>query len=308
MPGARGVWLTAAATDEGAGGTGGGTTAAAEGGAGCVAEAGAAKAAGVGVAGLAGTLVGADTGALVEATSVAATGTEIVGMDVRCCGAGALESICADPATTAWPDSPIGAWAGLTETVALGRAGGCGKGAGSCAGSTAGAEAGIVDGVDGPVAAIAGAGPDAAIEGADGMAETASGIAAAGLVGKGTGTSAAAPFARADNGNAGAAGTGAVGAGNCVSTITRCGAGPPTFTCNCSVVPGGKFCGNRTLRTMSPILSAVSPSGVLPSTSASNTCPALNGAPPAEADGRTVGCGWIAGNIARPCRIRVNAR
>ena len=54
------------------------------------------------------------------------------------------------------------------------------------------------------------------------------------------------------------------------------------------VVPGGKVCGNCALMTKSPTLSAVRPSGVLPSTTASSTCPGLNSDGSAAA-GRSAG-------------------
>jgi hypothetical protein len=50
--------------------------------------------------------------------------------------------------------------------------------------------------------------------------------------------------------------------------------------------------------TISPILSATVPSGALPSTSASSTCPGLNSAVAAAAAATTFGSwGWIDGNI-----------
>jgi hypothetical protein len=92
--------------------------------------------------------------------------------------------------------------------------------------------------------------------------------------------------------------------------MTSCGARPAAFTCRCSVVPGGKVCGSFAVMTTSPILSVVNPSGVLPTTSASSTCPGLNSAAVTDAaDATTLGsCGWIKRAIAQPCRIRVNAR
>jgi hypothetical protein len=113
------------------------------------------------------------------------------------------------------------------------------------------------------------------------------------------------------NGRTGAGWTGSTLAGSCgVSTITNCGAGPAAFTCSCSVVPGGSACGSCTLMTTSPILRAVSPSGALPTTSASSSCPGLNSpAVAAAAEATTLGSwGWIEATIARACRIRVNAR
>ena len=58
-------------------------------------------------------------------------------------------------------------------------------------------------------------------------------------------------------------------------TIASCGVAPPLVTCNCSAVPAGKP-GNCALMTISPIRSAVMPSGSLPSTIASSTCPGVN--------------------------------
>lgn len=60
------------------------------------------------------------------------------------------------------------------------------------------------------------------------------------------------------------------------ATMANCGAAPPAFTCNCSIVPGGSACGSCALTTASPMRSAVSPSAVLPSTNASSTCPGCN--------------------------------
>ncbi|MEO6012056.1 MAG: hypothetical protein ABIQ30_00515 [Devosia sp.] len=84
--------------------------------------------------------------------------------------------------------------------------------------------------------------------------------------------------------------TGATAIAGTIGGATRasCGTGPATFTCNCSVVPGGRVCGNCALTITSPTLSAVRPSGVFPSTTASSTCPGLNSDGSAAA-GRSAG-------------------
>jgi hypothetical protein len=98
-----------------------------------------------------------------------------------------------------------------------------------------------------------------------------------------------------------------------VAITCSCGVAPATFTCSCSVLPGNRFiCGSVAVTTWSPILSAVRPSAVLPTTSACNTCPTFSTSASVSAT-RAAATAWdgfgtigLAIDIAEPCRIRVN--
>ena len=71
-------------------------------------------------------------------------------------------------------------------------------------------------------------------------------------------------------------GSGVTGAACGWPTMASCGLAPPIITCNCNVVPAGRFCGSCALTTMSPMRIAVMPSALRPSTIASSTCPGVN--------------------------------